>query len=255
MKPQPVRVPHAAGLAGGIVVAALLAVAVLPAATPRIGLDEIEPGMRGVGVTVFNGATREEFGVEVLGIINNVMGPRRSLIIARLDGGPLAETGVIQGMSGSPIYFDGRLCRRTLLFARILRDRRRSPASPRSARWRPPTPYADARRPATAPIGHCVRRTVTERSPGGHHASGVRTYGAVRRSAPVMFAASGLPISPTLARLGAQLQPIATPLASERVRPGGDRPVGRSAFDDSSFVTTIGAAWRRAWACATGRRR
>ena len=109
MRPQPARVPHTAGVAGGAALAALLTIAVLPAATPRIDLDEIEPGMRGVGITVFNGAEREEFGVEVLGVIDNVMGPRRSLIIARLDGGPLAETGVIMGMSGSPVYFDGRL--------------------------------------------------------------------------------------------------------------------------------------------------
>src|SRR5690606_28158211 len=41
--------------------------------------------------------------------IENVMGPRRSLILARLEGGPLATTGVIAGMSGSPVYVDGRL--------------------------------------------------------------------------------------------------------------------------------------------------
>lgn len=72
-------------------------------------LDEVQPGMTGVGVTVFEGVAREEFTVHVLGILRNVTGPRRSLILARLEGGPLAETGVIQGMSGSPVYIDGRL--------------------------------------------------------------------------------------------------------------------------------------------------
>ena len=65
--------------------------------------------MRGIGVTVFDGATREQFDVHVLGILSNVLGPRRSLVVARLEGGPLARTGVIQGMSGSPVYIDDRL--------------------------------------------------------------------------------------------------------------------------------------------------
>ena len=45
----------------------------------------------------------EEFNVHVLGVIENVMGPQRNLILARLEGGPLAHTGVIAGMSGSPV--------------------------------------------------------------------------------------------------------------------------------------------------------
>jgi hypothetical protein len=62
-----------------------------------------------VGRTVFEGTRVEDFTARILGVVENVMGPRRSLIIARLEGGPLAETGVIAGMSGSPVYVDGRL--------------------------------------------------------------------------------------------------------------------------------------------------
>ena len=72
-------------------------------------IDEVKTGMRGTGVTVFAGATRSEFDVEILGVLPNVVGPRRSLILARLSGQRLAETGVMQGMSGSPVYVDGRL--------------------------------------------------------------------------------------------------------------------------------------------------
>ncbi len=72
-------------------------------------LDEIEAGMQGTGITVFEGTKREEFTADILGVLTNVMGPRRNLIVARLSGGPLAETGVIQGMSGSPVYIDDRL--------------------------------------------------------------------------------------------------------------------------------------------------
>jgi hypothetical protein len=93
--------------------AAVLGVAVLmgtPAAqTATLPLDEVRPGMVGVGRTVFSGTELEDFTVHVLGVMRNVIGPQRSLILARLEGGPLAKTGVIAGMSGSPVYVDGRL--------------------------------------------------------------------------------------------------------------------------------------------------
>jgi len=71
-------------------------------------LREVHPGMRAVGRTVFAGGRVEEFQVEVLGILEN-MGPKQSVILARLSGGPLEKTGVMQGMSGSPVYFNGKL--------------------------------------------------------------------------------------------------------------------------------------------------
>ena len=83
--------------------------AVVPATTEFLPVDQIRSGMVGVGHTVFQGTTIEEFTVQVLGVLRNVIGPRRDLILARLEGGPLARTGVIAGMSGSPVYIDGRL--------------------------------------------------------------------------------------------------------------------------------------------------
>jgi hypothetical protein len=74
-----------------------------------MAVADIRPGMVGVGRTVFNGTRVEEFKVQILGVIENVMAPQRTLILARLEGGPLANTGVIAGMSGSPVYIDGRL--------------------------------------------------------------------------------------------------------------------------------------------------
>ncbi len=70
---------------------------------------ELQRGMRGVGHTVFQGTAIDTFGAEILGVLNNYLGPGRDLILARLSGGPLAQTGVIQGMSGSPVYVEGRL--------------------------------------------------------------------------------------------------------------------------------------------------
>jgi hypothetical protein len=78
-------------------------------ATPQMGVEEIRPGMVGTGRTVFDGVHVEEFKVNVLGVLENVIGPHRNLILAKLEGGPLANTGVIAGMSGSPVYVDGRL--------------------------------------------------------------------------------------------------------------------------------------------------
>ena len=87
---------------------ALLAVS-LPAAGPYFPVDQIKPGMEATGFTVWQGSKVEQFKVHILGVLRNVIGPRRDLILARLEGGPLADTGVIAGMSGSPVYIDGRL--------------------------------------------------------------------------------------------------------------------------------------------------
>jgi hypothetical protein len=87
---------------------ALLVVS-LPAAAPYYPIDQITPGMVGTGFTVWQGSKVEEFKVHILGVLRNVIGPRRDLILARLEGGTLADTGVIAGMSGSPVYIDGRL--------------------------------------------------------------------------------------------------------------------------------------------------
>ena len=95
-------------LAAAAVAAFALAAAVArdPSLMP---MDEIKPGMVGIGRTVFEGTELKDFKVHILGVLKNVQAPQRNLILARLEGGPLAETGVIAGMSGSPVYIDGRL--------------------------------------------------------------------------------------------------------------------------------------------------
>ena len=72
-------------------------------------LEEIKPGMKGIARTVFSGTAPEEFGVEILGVLPGFPGPRQSAIIARLTGANAERTGVFGGMSGSPVYIDGRL--------------------------------------------------------------------------------------------------------------------------------------------------
>ena len=70
--------------------------------------DQLKPGMKGVGKTVFQGMKVEEFGVEILGVLKKWR-PDGDLILAKLSGGPLEKTGVIAGMSGSPVYIQGKL--------------------------------------------------------------------------------------------------------------------------------------------------
>ena len=72
-------------------------------------LEELRPGMKGIARTVFAGSEPEEFGVEILGVLPGFPGPHQSGIIARLSGKNAERTGVFAGMSGSPVYIDGRL--------------------------------------------------------------------------------------------------------------------------------------------------
>src|SRR5262245_3967439 len=76
--------------------------------TKFMSVDELLPGMKGFGKTVFQGTKIESFDVELLGVLKN-FAPKQDMILARLSGGPLARTGVIAGMSGSPVYIDGKL--------------------------------------------------------------------------------------------------------------------------------------------------
>jgi hypothetical protein len=75
---------------------------------PTLPLDQIKPGMKGKGKTVFEQNKIEEFDVEILDVLYNIA-PRRNLILAKLNGSIFDNAGVIQGMSGSPVYVDGKL--------------------------------------------------------------------------------------------------------------------------------------------------
>src|SRR5258706_7687211 len=103
---------HLRSTPGTILLLALILVSPSPAGAeePRgtIRFEEIKAGMKGYGRTVFFGTKVDQFDVEVMGTLTNIA-PKKNLILARLSGGPLAQTGVMEGMSGSPVYIDGRL--------------------------------------------------------------------------------------------------------------------------------------------------
>lgn len=76
---------------------------------PTIPVSQIHAGMRGVAYTVFQGVKPEPMDVEVLGVLHNVNGPKGDIILVRLHGQKPEYTGVVAGMSGSPVYLDGKL--------------------------------------------------------------------------------------------------------------------------------------------------
>src|ERR1022692_2943526 len=76
---------------------------------PTIPVDQIHPGMRGFALTVFEGIKPESMDVEVLGVMHNTNGPKGDIILIRLHGKKVEYTGVVAGMSGSPVYLNGRL--------------------------------------------------------------------------------------------------------------------------------------------------
>jgi hypothetical protein len=92
-----------------VVALALLALGLAAdAATLTMPLSQVKPGMKGRGKSVFQGTAIEEFDVEILGVLANSV-PQRNVILARLRGRGLESTGIIAGMSGSPVYIDGKL--------------------------------------------------------------------------------------------------------------------------------------------------
>src|ERR1700721_3156824 len=80
-----------------------------PAPAEILPLSEVRPGMQGYAYTIFAGEQVEKFELEVIGIMPNFLGPRQTIILVQLKGPKVEHTGVVAGMSGSPVYFAGKL--------------------------------------------------------------------------------------------------------------------------------------------------
>ena len=72
-------------------------------------LSQVKPGMQGYAYTIFTGDKIEKFDLEVLGVLANFLGPKQSIILVQLKGPKVEHTGVVAGMSGSPVYLEGKL--------------------------------------------------------------------------------------------------------------------------------------------------
>jgi len=80
-----------------------------PADAPVLPLVELHPGMKGEVWTVFKGRDPEPFAVQVTGILRNALGPGKSMILCELTDPRVQGMGAVAGMSGSPLYIDGKL--------------------------------------------------------------------------------------------------------------------------------------------------
>ena len=91
----------------------LLTMATMAAALqPKVQImpeGQLKAGMHGVAYTVFEGVKPEAIDVEILGVLRNMAGPKSDVILVRLHGSKVEYTGVVAGMSGSPVYIEGKL--------------------------------------------------------------------------------------------------------------------------------------------------
>src|SRR5947207_967329 len=97
-----------------LLIAALFTVTACFAQAPAtsnqtISVDQVRPGMQGYAYTIFAGDQVEKFDLEVIGVMPNFLGPKQSIILVQLKGQRVERTGVVAGMSGSPVYIEGKL--------------------------------------------------------------------------------------------------------------------------------------------------
>jgi hypothetical protein len=219
--------------------AALLAVVLaagyvsLPASPLHMPVDEIRPGMTGLGRTVFQGTETEEFEAHILGVLRNVMGPQRHLILARLEGGPLAETGVIAGMSGSPVYIEGRL------IGAVSYSIGAFSKEPIAGI----TPIAEMIEAVALPGGRTVREMPRLDAPvtaEGLAAVLRQTFGRLRAFAVAPGETEGLGLPAAAGgQLGAMLRPIATPMVMSGFEPEAMELMA-GVLRESGFVPVVG---------------
>src|SRR6266850_1702435 len=218
--------------------------ALVSGAPAQMGIDEIRPGMVGIGRTVFDGTRVEEFKANIIGVLENIIGPHRNLILAKLEGGPLAHTGVIAGMSGSPVYIDGKLIGAVSYalgsfskepiagitpIAEMTDAASFTGTRPSAARVQVNFP------PTRESLTAAFRKALNWNRPFADRAGDARFMGA--RSVDGVIGIGG-------AQLGTLLRPIATPLAMSGFEPDVADVIG-GAFQDQGFVPTGGGAGAR----------
>jgi hypothetical protein len=103
-------------------------------------LDQVRPGMQGYAYTIFTGDQVEKFDLEVLGVMPNFLGPQQSIILVELKGPKVEHTGVVAGMSGSPVYLDGKLAGALSLKLGIFTKEAIAGVTPIEDVMRPPPP-------------------------------------------------------------------------------------------------------------------
>jgi SpoIVB peptidase S55 len=233
----------------GSLLACVLLITTVGGRSAHMPVSEIRAGMRGTGITVFQGAERSNFDVEILGVLRSVIGPRRDLILARLSGHRLSETGVMQGMSGSPVYIDGRLVGAVSYSLGMFTKEPIAGITPIAEML--DATGATAARPATAraaPVAlrwpptrddyiAALREAFSRLAPTGARSAGSRTADTAD------FTLGGLESIAAHVPSGATLQPIATPFTMAGFS-GDTQSVFSSVLSDLGFAptsSTVGA--------------
>ncbi len=212
--------------------------ALLSGATAQMGINEVRPGMVGVGRTVFDGTRVEEFKAHIIGVLENVIGTHRNLILAKLEGGPLANTGVIAGMSGSPVYIDGKLVGAVSYALGSFSKEPIAGITP-IAEMTDSTSFSDIRPPGTKvkveypftpeSLTAAFRKALNWNRPFADRPSDAQLTG--------VSAISGLGGG----EIGTLLRPIATPLVMSGFEPELAGVLG-NAFREQGFIPTGGSA-------------
>ena len=206
----------------------------LPAAPAFMPIEDVKPGMIGTSRTVFEGTELKDFKVHILGVLKNVQSPQRNLILARLEGGPLAETGVIAGMSGSPVYIDGRLVGAVSYSIGAFPKEPIAGITPIAEMIEATADSAATRRAAAAQPRLDLPIT-PERLAAAIRSASARAASFADRPGDIQ--ALGLPASAG-AQMGALLRPIATPLVMSGMDASTSDLVS-SMFRDAGFTPVL----------------
>jgi SpoIVB peptidase S55 len=123
--------------------AASLLAAPAQESTQIIPLSEVHGGMQGYAYTIFAGDQIEKFDLVVIGVMPNFLGPKQSIILVELKGPQVEHTGVVAGMSGSPVYLEGKLAGALSLKLGIFTKEAIAGVTPIEDVLRPPTQSAE----------------------------------------------------------------------------------------------------------------
>lgn len=120
----------------------LVVTAAPPDSTEIMPVSQVRAGMQGYAYTIFAGDQIEKFDLEVLGVLPNFLGPKQSIILVQLKGPKVEHTGVVAGMSGSPVYLEGKLAGALSLKLGIFTKEAIAGVTPIEDVLRPPTESA-----------------------------------------------------------------------------------------------------------------
>ncbi len=177
-----------------------------PADSPQtMPVSQIKPGMKGVVYTIFEGDTIEKIDLVVLGVLPDLIGPKQPIILVQLLGEKVDHTGVVAGMSGSPVFIDGKLVGAlSLKFGSFTKD-------PLAG----VTPYQNMLE-VTPPAAGAITTTANAASPATDSSSPPRYEVSDRAITSALWPKADV----SALTGGAYLTPIETPLVFSGINPG-----------------------------------